>query len=159
MRRQSPHKKPLEIGSSSYREGAQERIQDALVLLKQGRLTLSVYAAGCAVEGMLRSLIASNSREFDERHDLRKFAVRVRDLGLLESELDHGFVADVEGVARAWHNLLRFVDEAKLERHYRRIGEFGKRDTLKFVAARHWTKCNRVVKRCGVLWQRSRQRN
>lgn len=114
IRRRKPG--DLAFGSETYRAGALERIEDARLLKESGRLALSMYASGLAVEGMLRSLQRLKSREFDERHDLRKLAVRVQDLGLLKSEHEYDFVGVVEEVAATWHNNLRFADEAQLWR-------------------------------------------
>ena len=45
------------IGESDYRKCARERLDDAFLLLRQGRLGGSIYIAGRAVEGILRAVI------------------------------------------------------------------------------------------------------
>lgn len=144
----------IKFGTVTYRAGALERIKDAHVLTNQRRLALSVYSAGCAVEGMLRAMIAIRSREFDERHDLRKLATRVRDLGLLGDEREHDFVGDVQGVARLWSNRLRFADEGTLKRFFSGVGEVKRGSTLKGAVEDYWERCSHVVRRCNVQWKR-----
>jgi HEPN domain-containing protein len=102
--------------TDTYRLGALERIDEARLLKKAGRLAFSMYTGGLAVEGMLRSLCCLRSTEFDERHDLRRLAHRVAQLGLLRGERDDDFVGVVGDVARRWQNTLRFSDQAHLER-------------------------------------------
>jgi hypothetical protein len=45
------------IGESEYRAGARERLEEAYILLRQERLSGSIYLAGRAVECILRAVI------------------------------------------------------------------------------------------------------
>lgn len=147
----------MEWGSQSYRRGALERIDDARVLKDSLRYAFSMYAAGLAVEGMLRSLHWLKSREFDERHDLKRIAVRIASLGLLRSDSrDEDFVGNVQGVARRWSNLLRFADYNQLERYLWEIGEIRRRNEgeVRRVCDEHFDHCSEIVRRCEVLLKR-----
>ncbi len=151
----------LKFGTDAYRAGSLERIEEAR-LLKERHYSLSIYVAGLAVEGMLRSLCAIESREFDERHDLRKIAIRVQNLGLLRrGQKDHGFVAAVEKVAKYWRNTLRFAGFAQRQSFLVEAGAIGKRDPgrVRKFCEEYFDDCSTVVRRCEILWQRSRKRN
>ena len=153
---------PLQFGSSTYRLGAQERIDEARLLAERGRYALSVYVGGLAVEGMLRSLHWLKDKKFDERHDLKKIATRVQDLGLLRTDKrDHDFVGMVQSVAKYWRNSLRFAGTDQLERFLGEVEGIRKRrhDSIKRFCGDYWANCSAVVKRCEVLWQRSRKNN
>lgn len=104
MPRRPTHRKRdrLAFGADTYRAGAAERLEDARLLKDRGNPALSMYTGGLAVEGMLRALCCLKSREFDEKHDLRKFAVRVEDLGLLRPARDDDFVTAVQKLGRQW---------------------------------------------------------
>lgn len=156
--RKRPRQDALAFGADTYRAGAQQRLEDARVLKDSGRFALSFYSGGLAVEGMLRSLCCLKSREFDEKHDLRKFAVRVGELGLLQFGRDDDFVGSVEAVAKRWRNTLRFADDAHLERFLRATGAIRRRATVKRVCTQYFDDCSLVVKRCELLWRKSQEK-
>ena len=145
----------MDWGTNTYGRGAMERIEDARILKNSRRYALSMYAAGTAVEGMLRSLHWLKSKEFDEKHDLKRIAVRIGNLGLLRSGgRDDDFVSKVQGVARRWSNTLRFADQEQLERFLADVGEIRKRDDegeIRRACERHFNASSEVVKRCNKL--------
>ncbi len=149
----------LKFGADTYRTGAQQRLEDSRLLRCHRRFALSMYSSGLAVEGMLRSLCCLKNTEFDERHDLRKFAVRVGVLGLLRQGRDEDFVALVQAVAKSWRNNLRYADDANLERFLRATGSLRSKDTLKRVCKDYLDDCGCVLRRCELVWQRSRKKN
>jgi len=119
-----------------------------------------MYIGGLAVEGMLRSLCCLKSKEFDEKHDLRKFAVRVENLGLLRPGRDDDFVSAVQGVARCWRNTLRYADQKQLLRFLKAIGErTSMKSSLKGFCEQYYNQCAEVTKRCVVLLARSQKPN
>jgi len=153
-------KQPLSFGIETYRDGALQRIGDARILKDEERFSLCMYSGGVAVEGMLRALCCIQSKEFDERHDLRKLAVRVRDLRLLKSERDPDFVSLVNKVARKWQNTMRFSSDAQVRRFLLNIGVYGvRKPTMKYISTEFFNDCSRIVRRCEVLWQRSHKKN
>ena len=147
-------------GTETYRAGALERLEDAR-FLKDSKYALSRYAAGVAVEGMLRSLHWAESKDLDERHDLRRLAVKIASLGLLRrGERDSDFVGTVQGVARCWSNALRFADQGQLDRFLRDIGEAKGRGEgeVRRACGEHYDRCSEVVRRCEVLLSRIKKR-
>jgi len=152
----------MEFGADTYQRGALERIGEARVLMEHGDFTGSIYLGGVAVEGMLRSLHWLRDKAFDPRHDLKRIAVRIRDLGLLQSGTrDDDFVATVQEVAQNWSNDLRFADNAKTQRWLfkKRAIRKDQERFLKKACADHLERCFEVVERCKVLWQRHRRRS
>ena len=152
----------MQFGSETYRRGALERIREAEVLFRAGQFVGSMYLAGLAVEAYLRSLVWLRDRRFDERHVLRRIAVRVEDLGLLRPDRrDHDFVATVGNVARRWHNNLRFAGESQVIRWYQEIGLLGRKRPriLKKLCAESFEECSKIIMRCEVLWHRFRKKS
>ena len=150
----------MRFGTDTYRAGAMERVGDATLLLENGHLSGAVYSAGLAVEGMLRSLVWLKDRQFDERHDLRRLAVRIENLGLLrQSDADVGFVGLIQDVAVRWHNNLRFAADDYLVRLWTNVGLVRrKRPGDMRLACRNFVlHCSDVIHRCEVLW-RSQQK-
>jgi HEPN domain-containing protein len=54
----------MATGGFDYRNGALDRLEEASILLRNGRFEGSVYLAGRAVEGMLRAVIWEHDREY-----------------------------------------------------------------------------------------------
>jgi HEPN domain-containing protein len=150
----------MQFGTDTYRRGALERLEDARVLLDHRKFVLAIYAAGLAVEGMLRSLVWLGNREFCGRHDLRELATRVRDLGLLRpGERDEGFVSEVQGISRCWLNSLRYADADKAAQwlYESDVIDRSKVESLNKLSREHYERCSRVIKRCEVVWTRNRK--
>ena len=150
----------MEFGTDTYCHGALERIGEARLLKDEHQYTGSIYLAGLAVEGMLRSLHWLKDRAFDPRHDLKRIAVRIQDLGLLRSGArDDDFVATVQEVAQNWSNDLRFADNAKTQRWLfkKRAIRKDQERFLKKACEDHLERCFEVVERCRILWQRHRR--
>jgi HEPN domain-containing protein len=149
----------MQWGAETYRRGAIERLADARILSDRRSYAFSMYAAGLAVEGMLRSIHWLGSREFDERHDLKKIAVRIESLGLLPAGgRDSDFVSTIQRVARRWSNALRFADFDQLRRFLWSIGELRRRDEgeIRRICMEHYGLCTQVVKRREILLRRNR---
>lgn len=152
----------MKFGTDTYRAGAIERLADAELLLKERRYVAAVYVGGLAVEGMLRSLVWMRDKAFDERHDLRRLAVRVGYLGLLrESGRDQDFVGEVQSIAKKWRNGMRFADRNQAIRWWRSVGVLSSVVDVRLqgFCVSFVDECSRVVRRCEVLWQRSRSRS
>ena len=150
----------MEFGTDTYRRGALERIGEARLLSEHHDYSGSIYLAGLAVEGMLRSLHWLRDKAFDSRHDLKRIAVRIQYLGLLRfGARDDDFVATVQAVAQNWSNDLRFADNAKTQRWLskKRATRKDQAGFLKKACEDHLERCFKVVERCDILWQRHRK--
>jgi HEPN domain-containing protein len=151
----------MKFGTATYRDGARERLREAHLLVDKKQYAGSMYLAGLAVEGMLRSLLWLRDRALDERHDLRRIAVRIEELGLLRpGRRDDDFVATVEQIVARWTNDLRFAGAAQVERWLcpRRV-RTKRRHELSKISNAHYEQCARVITRCEVLWLRQQKNN
>ncbi|MFH0980792.1 MAG: HEPN domain-containing protein [Planctomycetota bacterium] len=157
----------VRFGTDSYRAGALERVEEARLLMDRERFALSIYTSGLAVEGMLRSLFWIKNKAFDERHDLRRLAIRVEELGLLRSGgRDLNFVGAVGKAVQWWSNNLRFVGSDQLATFLAGFGAFPQGASLtkrtvaiKKVCRETVDNCFSVVMRCDLLWRRLRRKN
>jgi hypothetical protein len=150
----------MDFGTDTYRAGAMERVEDALLLSANEHFVGAVYSAGLAVECMLRSLVWIKDKQLDERHDLRRLAVRIESLGLLRrGEADEGFVGLIQDIAVGWHNNLRFAAEEQLVRLWTHVGMVRKKKSgkIKTECENFLNQCSEAIKRCEVLWQRHRK--
>lgn len=149
----------MQFGSDSYRAGAMERIEEARTLLERDHLVASLYFAGLAVEGMLRSLVWLRDKRFDERHDLRSIATRIESLGLLRSGgRDVDFVAMVQSVGTVWTNDLRFADTDSVTKRLLRSRTLKSKDAgaMRQLCRQHYDRALQVMGRCEILWRRQR---
>lgn len=146
-----------------YRKGALERLSDARILLRANQHAGSAYAAGRAVEGMLRAVIWKRDddvrkgiKSLDTGHDLRELLTRVRNLGLLTEPPARrdALHQDVQQIARLWFNNMRFASSKFIESRWYNLGEVRKGRTLKQATESFYFACERVVMRCEVLCQR-----
>jgi hypothetical protein len=128
----------LKLGPNSYREGAEERLEDARRMLRLQRFGAAIYLAGRAVEGMLRGVVwkkdpdmMRGSKSLEAGHDLRQLLTMVRRLGLLHAGgRDVQFMANVQHVARLWANNMRFAASARVEGHWKKLGEVSGRRNM-----------------------------
>ncbi len=150
------------IGFADYRNGSKERLSEAFVLLREGRLGGCVYIAGRAVEGMLRAVIwksdadyATGRKSLQTGHDLRDMLKLVRNLGVLrDRDLRDSLIVDVQQVGRLWWNNLRFLPTARVEKVWHSLGEVSGRRTMKQAAEDYYDACSAIIRRCEVLWHK-----
>ena len=155
--------KASNFNGDDYRKGALERLSDAFILLRADQFSGSAYAAGRAVEGMLRAIIwkrdeqvRKGEKSLDTGHDMRNLLNYVRNLGLLsDSRLrDVELDADVQHIARLWFNNMRYASSKFVDTKWHSLGEVRKGRTLKQATDSFYFACARVIKRCEVLCQR-----
>ena len=147
------------LGTTDYRQGAVERLEEARLLLENRALAGSVYLAGRAVESMLRALIwrydtdiRMGRSSLDTGHDLRELLARVRNLGAIRSfEINSELSAMLQDIARLWSNNMRFWSSQKLVRHWREIGQITKRRSAKQVVSEYYQWCSAFSRRCEEL--------
>jgi len=111
----------MRIEPDDYLDAARDRIIDAHGLYNLGRYSFSLYAAGLAVESLLRAYRVLKDPAFDERHDLR--------LLLAESSVEN-YVMPLEHteittlvlkVFIRWKNDYRFASGDRLQRHLKKL--------------------------------------
>jgi HEPN domain-containing protein len=157
-----------------YYRAALERIEQARELYRQDHRvnhhTLAFYAAGLAVECMLRAFLTRHSREFEGRHDLIKLFEESGILDLDPSSPGLSKLSDEElesikkdlGVAvarvnRLWRNNVRFASGSYLKSYLHELGlDRGiKGDVVKENLRRLLEACNLILNRGVILWEAS----
>ncbi len=111
----------MRIEAEDYLEAARFRIADAHHLFNGERYSFSLYAAGLAVEALLRAYRILKTAEFDERHDLQLLLEE----GNLKAFLLSTEIAEVSGlillVFRRWKNDFRFASDNRLRRRLKKL--------------------------------------
>jgi len=149
------------LGGADYRNGAAERLEDARVLLDEGRFAGGIYMAGRAVEAILRAVIWTRDPEIrqgrkslETGHDLRDLLALVANLGLLTARRsDDEFKDRVARVSQRWFNNMRFASSRVVETRWVRLTIVRRGMTLKQAAEQYFDDCSEILKRCEKLWQ------
>ena len=128
------------INAQSYFEAAREHISAAQFLYETGRHALCIYLSGLSVECIFRAYMAKNTREFDEKHDLKKLYEASR---FGEFPVPHQIESNALAILIArWRNahrfrsqkaLARFLKNAKLDRGIK--GDFLKENSRRALNA------------------------
>jgi HEPN domain-containing protein len=127
----------MDFTAEHYFRAAVERISQAQHLYREGKgcFALAMYAAGLAVECILRAFILRRGKEeFESRHDvlllwkesgmLNLDPDRLKAKGLTDQQIEeHQRVlwASVNEVYILWRNNYRFASEARLLSHVKRM--------------------------------------
>jgi HEPN domain-containing protein len=148
----------MAIDAGEYRRGSLERLDEARTLLVKKHWTGAAYLAGRAAEGMLCALLRSRTKEHESGHDLRNLLRQTGHVGLLHRRDEDRLYEDVNTIAGAWFNDLRFLDQlgylkrlkgAKMDRGVRG-------DAVEYWAKRLVESSEAVVSRGDVIWSRSK---
>lgn len=105
----------LYLAAGVERAGVLESLHDA------DEYVLAVYAAGLAVECVLRAYRVRVDPEFSSRHDLWELAAEARFADLVPG-LAEKYAADLGAVAVRWSNNHRFRTAAALLKYLKRAG-------------------------------------
>jgi HEPN domain-containing protein len=110
----------MRIEPDDYLEAAKDRLNDAQRLYDDKRYSFSLYAAGLAVESMLRAYRTRLNPEFEERHDLELLLAGSNLEKFVSSSELTAISAAVAIIFRRWKNDLRFASENRLRRHLKK---------------------------------------
>jgi HEPN domain-containing protein len=126
----------MDFTADHYFRASVERMSQAQHLYRQGEgyYALAMYAAGLAVECLLRAYMVKRSREFESRHNL---LLLFKESGILDVDIDKwkakgwtekqieahqkGLRSSVDTVFVLWQNNYRFASEARLLAHLRKM--------------------------------------
>jgi hypothetical protein len=148
-----------DTGEADYRKAGIERLTESLILYEGEKFAGCVYLGGRAVESMLRAVIWKHDSEIksgktalETGHDLRRLLTRVCALGVLKRP-DHReeLATNIQRVARVWFNNMRFMPTSRMEKAWWKLGEVGKRRSLKYAVRNFYENCSVIVKRCETL--------
>lgn len=126
----------MDFGADHYFRASVERMSQAQHLYRQGEgyYALAMYAAGLAVECLLRAYMVERKRDFESRHDVlllfKESGIldvdpeRLKAKGLTDEEIqDHqkALWSSVNEVYLLWRNNYRFASEARLLAHLKKM--------------------------------------
>jgi HEPN domain-containing protein len=111
----------MRIEAADYVDAAQERLRNAKLLYEAAQYAFALYAAGVAVESLLRAYIVRIEPVFETAHNLPKL--------LNESKLrqvvtpDESELIDISLItlARRWKNDLRYTSNNRLRRRLKKL--------------------------------------
>jgi len=111
----------MRIEAADYIDAAQERLSNAKLLYEAAQYSFALYAAGVAVESLLRAFIAQVAPILETAHNLPKL--------LNESKLrqivtpDESEIIDISliALARRWKNDLRYTSNNRLRRRLKKL--------------------------------------
>lgn len=126
----------MDFTADHYFRASLERMSQSQHLYRQGEgsYALAMYAAGLAVECLLRAYLVRRKREFESRHDLlllfKESSIldvdpdQLKAKGLTSEQIQaHQKVlwSSVNDVFILWRNNYRFASEARLLAHLRKM--------------------------------------
>ncbi len=151
----------LRLGAQDYRYGALSRLEDARILRGQECWAGSIYLAGRAVEGLLRSLLWAKTREQGIGHDLKQLLKKARSLGVVNAEDDERIQDSLNEIAVIWHNDMRFTGEGWLQNRLKTLGRLSKigdmrvkGDPFKANTKSVLEACETIMSRGDLIWTR-----
>ena len=111
----------MRIEPDDYLEAAQDRLTDASRLYIDQRYSFALYAAGLAVESMLRAYRTRQNPEFDERHDLVLLLAGSNLEEFLTIRERAEIFAALSDVFNRWKNDFRFISENRIKRRLKKL--------------------------------------
>jgi hypothetical protein len=118
----------LAVSAQEYLNASRERLDDARVLHDNHSYVLAHYAAGVAVECILRAYRHRINPEFDSRHNLYLLAKEARFDEVIPKDKYDYYAALLSEVTQMWFNNIRYYDDDGLRRH---LKQFGSRRQIK----------------------------
>lgn len=160
----------MDFTADHYFRAGVERMSQAQHLYRQGEgyYALAIYAAGLAVECLLRAYMVKRSRVFESRHDLlllfKESGIlgvdvdRLKAKGLTQEQIQahqRGLWFSVNTVFILWRNNYRFASEARLLTHLKKMKLYrGVKGSLLKAKAYDLLKAARIFIDKGVFqWQ------
>lgn len=160
----------MDFTADHYFRASVERMSQAQHLYREGEgyYALAMYAAGLAVECLLRAFLVKRKREFESRHDLlllfKESGILDVDPGKLKAQgltdeqiLGHQKVlrSSVNDVVILWRNNYRFASEARILGHLKRMKLYqrAKGGLLKAKAYDLLKAAQRVLDKGVLQWQ------
>ena len=110
----------MRIEAADYFDAVQERLSNANLLYEAAQYSFALYAAGVAVESLLRAYIVRMEPKFEAAHDL-PLLLKTSNLRSLATPSEYqqigAAIADLFG---RWRNDLRYTSNNRLRRYLKR---------------------------------------
>lgn len=160
----------MDFSADHYGRAALERMSQAHHLYREGagNYALAMYAAGLAVECMLRAFILRRGKtEFESRHDVLLLAKesgmlnvdydQLKAKGLTDKQIEEHestLRGSINDVCTLWRNNYRFASEARLLAHLKKMKLYVgvKGDPLKANALRLLDAAQQVIDKGVLQW-------
>jgi HEPN domain-containing protein len=112
----------MRIEAADYVDAAQERLSNAKLLYEAAQYyPFALYAAGVAVESLLRAYIIQLDPILEAGHNL-PLLLRASNLrNLVTPEEDQQIYESVSLLAKRWRNDLRYTSNSRLRRRLKKI--------------------------------------
>ncbi len=161
----------MDFTADHYYRAALERTTQAHHLYREGtgNYALAMYAAGLAVESMLRAfMLRTGKTEFESRHNVLLLAKesgmlnvdrdKIKQKGLSDEQIERhqkALWASVNDVFILWRNDYRFASEARLRAHLKKMKfyEDVKGDPLKANTLRLLKAAQRFIDKGVLQWR------
>jgi HEPN domain-containing protein len=111
----------MRIEAADYVDAAQERLSNAKRLYEASQYSFALYAAGVAVECLLRAFIVRLVPILEEAHNL-PMLLDASKIGLIVTPTENEQIYQAVGVlARRWKNDLRYTSNNRLRRRLKKL--------------------------------------
>ena len=109
----------MKLTADEYFQASQDHIEEARILLNEGRYAFSHYTAGLAVECMFRAYAVRYGAAFDGRHDLSKWFELARFDQVSDPSRLESIAAAYNRVTLQWNSSQRYYSEGFLKAYFR----------------------------------------
>ena len=109
----------MKLTAAEYFLASQDHIEEARILLNEGRYTYLHFTAGLAVECMFRAYAVRNREVFNARHDLRNWFILARFDEVTDPSRSESIATAYDVVALQWNSTQRYYAESFLRAHFR----------------------------------------
>jgi len=111
----------MRIEAADYVDAAQERLSNAKLLYEAAQYSFALYAAGVAVESLLRAYIAQFDPILEAAHNL-PLLLRASNLrNLVPPDENELIYASLITLTKLWKNDLRYASNNRLRRRLKKI--------------------------------------
>jgi len=110
----------MRIEADDYVYVARERLIDANLLYEKARYSFALYAAGVAVESLLRAYVVRLEPKFDEAHDLQMLLKASNLRSLTTPAESQQVITAIVALFRRWKNDLRYTSNDRLRRRLKK---------------------------------------
>ena len=110
----------MRIEIADYVEVAQERLSNARLLYEAAQYSFALYAAGVAVESLLRAYIAREDSILEAAHNLPLLLDASRISLYVTSDENEQLYHSVRLLAKRWKNDLRYTSNQRLRRRLKK---------------------------------------
>jgi len=110
----------MRIEAADYVEAAQERLSNAKLLYEAAQYAFALYAAGVAVESLLRAYIVQLDPILEARHNLLLLLATSNLRNLITQNENELISASLNTLVQRWKNDLRYSSNNRLRRRLKK---------------------------------------